>query len=310
MEYGVHLPLISFSGESRTLEDLRVYTSDARDLGYSYLCANDHLLFSRPWLDGPTALSAVLDVSGEMRLATTIALPVLRGPVATAKALGAIDLLSGGRMTVGVGPGSSEADYRVAGLDFSERWKRFDESIAVLRAMWRGQSFDGTFYPIGDASLLPRPAQKDGPPIWVASWGSEAGLRRTARLGDGWLASGYNTTPEIFPQALAYLGEQLASRGKDPGTFPNGIATLWMSVTEDRAEATRVIEDVVSKMLNRPADQIAGLLPVGSAEECAVLMSRYAAVGAERVFVWPVADDREQIERFMERVVPLVTDNS
>ncbi len=118
MEYGVHLPMISFSGESRTLEDLRNYTALARDLGYGYLCANDHLLFSRPWLDGPTALSSVLDVSGDMRLATTVALPVLRGPVATAKALGAIDVLSGGRMTVGVGPGSSEADYKVVGLDF------------------------------------------------------------------------------------------------------------------------------------------------------------------------------------------------
>ena len=309
MEYGVHLPLISFSGESRSLNDLRAYAATARDLGYAYLCANDHLLFSRPWPDGPTALSAVLDASGDMRLATTVALPVLRGPVATAKALGAIDLLSGGRMTVGVGPGSSEADYKVAGLDFSERWKRFDESIGALRAMWRGQSFNGDFYPIGDAPLLPLPAQEDGPPIWVASWGSEAGLRRAARLGDWWLASGYNTTPEIFPQALAYLGEQLASRDKDAATFPNGIATMWMYVTEDRAEATRVIEDVVSRMLNRPVVQIAGLLPVGSSEECAALMSRYAAVGAERVFVWPVADEREQIERFMERVVPLITDN-
>jgi len=141
MEYGVHLPLISFAGESRSLQDLRAYAVKARDLGYAYLCTNDHLLFSRPWLDGPTALSAVLDVSGDMRLATTVALPVLRGPVATAKALGAIDMLSGGRMTVGVGPGSSEADYKVAGLEFSKRWKRFDESISALRALWSGGPF-------------------------------------------------------------------------------------------------------------------------------------------------------------------------
>jgi alkanesulfonate monooxygenase SsuD/methylene tetrahydromethanopterin reductase-like flavin-dependent oxidoreductase (luciferase family) len=164
----------------------------------------------------------------------------------------------------------------------------------------------GTFYPIGDVDLLPRPAQPDGPPIWVASWGSEAGLRRAARLVDGWLASGYNTTPEIFPQALAYLADQLTSRGKDPATFPNGIATMWMYVTKDPAEATRVLEDVVSKMLNRPVEDIAGLLPIGSAEHCAELMSRYAAVGAQRVFVWPVADDLEQIERFMTQVVPFV----
>jgi alkanesulfonate monooxygenase SsuD/methylene tetrahydromethanopterin reductase-like flavin-dependent oxidoreductase (luciferase family) len=308
VEYGAHLPLISFSGESRSLEDIRSYASLARDLGYRYLCANDHLLFSRPWLDGPTALSAVLDVSGDMRLATTVALPVLRGPVPTAKTLGAIDLLSGGRVTVGVGPGSSEADYKVAGIEFSERWKRFDESISALRYLWNGEAFQGTFYPTGDVSLQPRPAQPDGPPIWVASWGSEAGLRRVARLGDGWLASGYNTTPDIFPRALSYLGEQLIIHGKDAATFPNGIATMWMYVTEDPDEAAMMLENVVSKMLNRPVDQIAGLLPIGSAEECAALISRYASVNAQRVFVWPIANDQEQIERFMDQVVPLVED--
>jgi len=81
---------------------------------------------------------------------------------------------------------------------------------------------------------------------------------------------------------------------------------MWMYVTKDPAEATRVLEDVVSKMLNRPIEDIAGLLPIGSAEHCAELMSRYAAVGAQRVFVWPVADDLEQIERFMTQVVPFV----
>ena len=64
MEFGVHLPLISFAGEQRSLDDLLAFTEAARDLGYTHLCANDHLVFSRPWLDGPTALAAVLAHSG------------------------------------------------------------------------------------------------------------------------------------------------------------------------------------------------------------------------------------------------------
>src|SRR5215813_10191294 len=102
MEYGAHLPLIDF-GTSATLRTLKDYARAAADLGYRYLCANDHLLFSRPWLDGLTAL------------ASTIALPVIRGPVQLAKALTAIDVLSDGRLIVGVGPGSSAADYAAAG---------------------------------------------------------------------------------------------------------------------------------------------------------------------------------------------------
>ena len=84
MEFGVHLPLISIAGEQRSLDDLLAFTEAARDLGYTHLCANDHLVFSRPWLDGPTALAAVLARSGQMTLATTVAVPVLRGPAATA----------------------------------------------------------------------------------------------------------------------------------------------------------------------------------------------------------------------------------
>ena len=67
--------------------------------------ANDHLVFQAPWLDGPTALASMVERSGEMELATTVSLPVLRGPVALAKALVALDVLSEGRLVAGVGPG-------------------------------------------------------------------------------------------------------------------------------------------------------------------------------------------------------------
>src|SRR5580765_8432514 len=147
MEFGVHLPLISFAGEQRSLADLRGFTETARDLGYTHLCANDHLVFSRAWLDGPTALAAVLAHSGQMTLATTVAVPVLRGPAATAKILAAIDVLSGGRLVVGLGPGSSARDFELVGVRFEERWKRLDEAVQALRAFWRADevAFQGSF---------------------------------------------------------------------------------------------------------------------------------------------------------------------
>jgi len=138
-----------------------------------------------------------------MTLATTVALPVVRGPVALAKNLAAIDLLSGGRLVVGVGPGSSARDYAAVGVPFEERWKRLDEAVQALRVLWGGEGppYRGEFYSTEGVSLEPHPAQRSGPPIWIGSWGSEAGLRRVARLGDGWLASAYNTTLEAFVAA-------------------------------------------------------------------------------------------------------------
>src|SRR4029450_4577395 len=139
-------------------------------------------------LCGPPALAALLEESGDLRLATTASLPVLRGPVQLAKTLAAIDLLSGGRLVAGVAPGSSAADYAAAGIGFQERWPRVDEAVKVPRALLQGGAagFEGEFYSTRGVVLEPRPAQRPGPPIWVASWGSPAGLRGGApRRGGG-----------------------------------------------------------------------------------------------------------------------------
>jgi alkanesulfonate monooxygenase SsuD/methylene tetrahydromethanopterin reductase-like flavin-dependent oxidoreductase (luciferase family) len=309
MDYGAHLPLIEFEGAARTLADLRAYARRAATLDYRYLCANDHLLFARPWLDGPTALAATIEASADMTLATTVCLPVIRGPVQSAKTLAAIDRLSGGRLVAGVGPGSSARDYAAIGVPFEQRWGRFDEAICALRSLLSEQaaSFSGTFYSTEGICLRPAPSSP-GPPIWVACWGSPAGLRRVARLGDGWLASGYNTTPSGFAASLARLDEELAAAGLIHGAFPNGLVTMWLYVSETRRDTERVLADVLAPMLGRPVEALRDLaLPIGSAEQCAERISAYQDAGAERIFVWPLADDLDQLERFREDVVPLVT---
>ena len=107
MNFGLHLPLLDFGGTPFTLDHLVTYAESGWDLGFRALSVNDHMIFSKPWLDGPTALAAVISHSGRMDLATTVSLPVVRGPVPLAKSLGAIDRLSGGRLIACVGPGSS-----------------------------------------------------------------------------------------------------------------------------------------------------------------------------------------------------------
>ena len=306
VEYGAHLPLIDL-GAGRSLAELRAYARAAAGLGYRYLCANDHLLFDRPWLDGPTALAALLEESGDLRLATTASLPVLRGPAQLAKTLAAIDLLSGGRLVAGVGPGSSAADYAAAGIAFQERWPRFDEAVQVLRVLLRGDGagFEGEFYSTGGVVLEPGPVQRPGPPIWVASWGSPAGLRRVARLGDGWLASAYNTTPDRFREGLDRLSEERRRAGKAPESFPCALATTWLHVTEDKGQAERMIGDVLAPMLHRPAEELRSApLLIGPAQVCAERLAAYVDAGARRIFVWPLGDEVRQLELFRERVTP------
>lgn len=308
MDYGAHLPLISLDGRPWTLNRLLEYARTAEEVGFRALSANDHLVFSRPWLDGPTALAAVLPHTGQMSLATTVTLPVVRGPVALAKSLAAVDLLSGGRLVVGVGPGSSPRDYAAIGVPFEERWKRLDEAVQAMRALWldEGPPFRGEFYSTQDLTLEPYPVQRPAPPIWIGSWGSEAGLRRVARLGDGWLASAYNTTPEAFAAARRRLAEHLRAVGKDSEGFPNAIATMFFYITEERSDAEQIIQEVLSPTLKRPQAELLERLLVGSVEECAQKLGVYRAAGVNRIFLWPVEDELGQLAIFQERVVPLV----
>jgi len=308
MDYGLHLPLLDFGGNPFTLDHLITYAQTGQQLGFSALAANDHLVYSKPWLDGPTALATVLSHSGRMDLATTVSLPVVRGPVPLAKSLAAIDRLSGGRLIACVGPGSSARDYAAVGIPFDERWKRLDESIQTLRALWNqeGVIFKGNFYNTEGILLEPFPAQKSGPPIWVGSWGSEAGLRRVARLADGWLASGYNTTPELFAKGWQQLQEFLVIAGREPSTFPNAIASMWLFITEQERDSERMLNEVLAPVLNRPVAELRERLPIGSAADCAEKLAAYQTVGVQRVYLWPLANELEQIEIFKRQVVPLI----
>ena len=265
---------MQFGDEALSLGRLEATVDAARDCGFAAVSVNDHFVFQTPWLDGLTALASTIERSGEMELATTVALVVLRGPVQLAKALAALDVLSEGRLIAGVGPGSSERDYRALGIPFEERWKRFDEAVAALRALLTG------------IELAPGPYRPGGIPLWIASWGSRAGLARVARAGDGWLASAYNTTPERFARAREALADG----------FPNALATMWTWIAKDRAEADRVLKDVLAPMLRRDPDELRAQVCVGPPGHCAELLARYAEAGCQRVYLWPLGDEARQIE--------------
>ena len=309
MEFGAHLPLIPMSPGPPSPAALRDYAATAARLGYRWLTANDHLVFRRPWLDGLTALASVIDASGDLGLATTVCLPAVRGPAQVAKAFAALDLLSGGRFAAGVGPGSSERDYAVGGVAAERRFARFEEAVRALRVLLGRDPgpFEGRVYSTAGVVLEPPPAA-GRPPIWMAGWGRPRGLRQAAALGDGWLASAYNTTPAGFAASWSQVRAHVAERGGDPDRFANGIATAWSYVTEDRAAERRVLRDVLAPLLGRPAEELAALpLPIGPAERCAERVAAFRDAGAQRLFIWPLGDEAEQLERFAERVVPRVT---
>jgi alkanesulfonate monooxygenase SsuD/methylene tetrahydromethanopterin reductase-like flavin-dependent oxidoreductase (luciferase family) len=312
VDFGVHLPLMQFGEERLSLGRLGRAVDAARECGFAAVSANDHFVFQTAWLDGPMGLASIIERSGQLTLATTLSLAVLRGPVPLAKALAAIDILSDGRLIAAVGPGSSKRDYDALGVSFEERWKRFDEALAVLRALLNREPMpdDPRYYSVpSDVELAPGPRQRGGVPLWVGSWGSRAGLARVARAGDGWLASAYNTTPERFSAARVGLARALEARGRDADGFPNALATMWTWVSNDRAEGDRVLVEILAPVLNRDPDELRGQVCIGPVEHCAELLSRYAQAGCQRVYLWPLGEEQRQLELVASEVAPMIVGN-
>jgi alkanesulfonate monooxygenase SsuD/methylene tetrahydromethanopterin reductase-like flavin-dependent oxidoreductase (luciferase family) len=237
---------------------------------------------------------------------TSVALPVVRGPVPLAKSLAAIDRLSGGRLTAGVGPGSSARDYELAGIPFEERWPRFDEAVQALRALLTGgEPFHGRWYDTEGVRLDPPGHRPGSPPLWLGSWGSPSGIARVARLGDGWLASGYNANPGQYAEIRARLDEETRALGRD--RLPSTLVTMWTAITDDAAAGRRVLEERLAPMLNRPVEALEGMLLVGEEAAVADRVAEYEAAGVEELVLWPVVDEIGQLERFAERIAPRFT---
>ena len=130
----------------------------------------------------------------------------------------------------------------------------------------------------------------------VGQLGLGGGLRRVARLGDGWLASAYNTDPQTFSTALTRLG----------GEFPHALVTMWTWITDREADAERMRTEVLAPFLHRDPAELRDRLCVGSASMCAELLSRYAEAGCRRVHFWPLGEESRQLDLLASEVLPRV----
>jgi alkanesulfonate monooxygenase SsuD/methylene tetrahydromethanopterin reductase-like flavin-dependent oxidoreductase (luciferase family) len=309
--FGLHLPIIKFKGEAdHSREQILSIAKKAESLDYGYLGVNDHIVFrTTSWLDALTTLSAVAAVTSKIKVGTSILNIVVRNPVVCAKALTGIDILSSGRLFAGVGPGSYKRDYDLCGIAFEDRWKRFDEALQILNLIWGRESeneadYIGEYYKFKKVVIAPAPFQKPHPPILIGSWGSSGpGLRRVARYGDGWMASAYNITPAKFKEKWKTLLSYRRDMGKDATRFANYLVSMFGYIDNDKEKINKMVKDVLSPALGRPADELESLLLFGSADECVKKINAFLEAGVNSIHFWPVNDYIEQIELFSKEII-------
>lgn len=308
--FGVHLPITRFDGNhAHSREQILSFAERAEKLGYDSLSVNDHIVFNTSWLDAVTTLSAVAGITNKIKLGTSILNIVIRNPIISARTLSSIDIISSGRLFAGVGPGSSKKDYDVCGISYEDRWKRFDEALQILQLLWNTESgkpglanFDGIYYKINNVSTEPQPVQKPHPPILIGSWGSETGLKRVAKYGDGWMASAYNITPEKFKEKWKTVLSYRRSKGKDAESFQNSVMSMFGYIDNDEEKVHAMVKNILSPVLERSPEDLERLLLFGSADHCINKIDTLHHVGVKRVHFWPIYDFNEQIEIFSKEI--------
>jgi probable F420-dependent oxidoreductase len=169
-----------------------------------------------PWLEPLTTLAAMAGATSRIRLGTGVLIAPLRPALLLAKTAATLDVLSNGRLDLGVGTGWQREEFAAAGVPFRGRTARMDDVLRACRALWRDApaSFASRTVSFERILCLPRPVQPGGPPIWIGGAATEGNLARLAEYGAGWMPIGLDD--ESFREGLAAARRALEAAGRDP----------------------------------------------------------------------------------------------
>ena len=259
-----------------TGEQLTEWARRAEARGFSSLGTIDRIAY--PNLEPLTSLAAAAAVTERIGLATTVLLGPLRvSPVALAKQVASVHMISGGRMTLGIGLGGREDDYEIAGVDTGTRGRDLDAMLARIEEVWEGEEMGP------DHGSRPR----------VLVGGSvEASFKRAARFGDGWIAAG--APPDQFAEWRQGFEEAWKEAGRSEK--PQNAALAYFALGERAEEDARAyLTDYYAWLGEDVANFIAGSA-AKDAETVKQYLAAFEGAGCEELFLFPSSSDPEQVD--------------
>lgn len=273
--FGVHTGL-----QSTTVDDLRAVWRHVEALGFGWISVWDHFYAATGRKDDPECLEAVAMHAAlaletrHVRVGSLVYSVGYRHPAVLAKAITAIDHLSGGRADMGIGAGWAQVEYDAYGIEFPPigvRMDQLEEGVQCLRGLLHHErtTFDGRWFRLDDAANAPRPVQAHLP-IWVGGTGEQRTLRIAARHADGWNAA--YIAPEVFAAKRAVLVQRCEEVGRDPGEIACAV-NVGLAWTE---------ESLVSQY-GELVPRVRGGVLGGSDEQVLDAIGRYVEAGADQV---------------------------
>lgn len=313
MKYSFTLP---GRGPMGTPENLGIIARHGEALGYDTLLYGDHIVVPKeisstyPYTEGGefpgsgagsameqlTVLSFLAGQTKTIKLGTSVIIVPHRNPLVAAKALATLDVLSGGRLVVGVGVGWMREEFEALDLPpFEERGAVTDEYIHAFKELWTSDNptFHGKYCRFDGITFLPKPVQKPHPPIWVGGE-SRPAMRRAARLADAWYPIGSNPAfPMAGPEQLSAGMARLARYAQQAGRNPSEIEVVY------RTHQFELIKDGASPVFSTAEER----LPFnGNAEQIASDVRQYEGMGVGHLVVdfTRVSQELEDMQRNME----------
>lgn len=307
--YGIQLPIQTLTRtlidpweDEATVADLVAIAkaADTNDFGFIGVC--DHIAIpdndyaakmTTTWYDTVATLAYLAAHTSNTRLLSVVLIAAYRHPLATAKAFGTLDHLSGGRAILGVGAGHVEAEFEALGVDFRTRGKRLDETIDAVRGAFADThiSHEGDFFSYADMGVAPQPVQAELP-IWVGGAG-KAAWRRTGARADGYIPMGL--PKEQYPEAIEVMRDAAVAAGR-PADVPLdiGYMTPWGYLLGDPPDDG----SIGMHWLQGGAEGLAADIRAAREAGCNVMHLKFRARDA--------AEYADSLLAFREQVVPLV----
>jgi F420-dependent oxidoreductase-like protein len=306
MKFGIHNPSWWYGPDpAEAFEAVKAKAQWAETHGFVWFSVMDHLIQiggvgapDEPFMEGWTVLSALAAVTSRIRLATLATSVAYRNPTHLAKIAAGVDLISRGRLTLGIGAGWNEAEYRQYGWEFpprpAVRIRQMEEAVRLILAMWteKRTTFHGRYFHADDAILEPKPVQKPRPPVMIAGGGEQLTLRAVARLAD---ACNVGSDLDTVKHKLLVLRRHCEVAQRDYAAIEKTHNYSWLLARDETAAAAK-------------RERLAARRPlrgfVGTVSEAIDLIGQYQDDGVQLLINSDYRNDLETHELFASDVMP------
>jgi alkanesulfonate monooxygenase SsuD/methylene tetrahydromethanopterin reductase-like flavin-dependent oxidoreductase (luciferase family) len=307
MEIGILLhtrQIVRREDAAKSFEHLWSDAAQAEELGFDHIWLGDSVtVLDKARGDCLTTMAALAARTDKIRIGAVPMLPALRNPVLLAHALATLDVISKGRIILGVSVGPVrdyiQRQFAACGVPPQEKAGRLSESIEIMRRLWSETtvSYDGHYYKLSDVGILPHPAQKPGIPIWIAADRHENGFKRVGRLGDGWVTLA--PTLERFAAARRKIDQYAREHGRAGKCRPTALFAAF-NIQTDGERATDEGWHWMERFFEQPKEKLSHFFTIfGTPEECARLLKGYAAAGLTAIIARIASDDTPSQARLL-----------